>query len=123
MAKTALDLTAEELRTYDPRPRASLHDSARWAQAWDLAREAGRILKESFGATRVAVFGSLAHRECFHARSDVDLAAWGIAPSSFFRAVAAVTEINSGIGVDLIDADQCPDRFRERIEEEGVVLP
>ncbi len=122
MARTALDLSPEELMAYDPRPRQSLHDPKRWEEAWELAKQAARLLSESFGAKRVVAFGSLAHQDCFHEWSDVDLAAWGIPPERFYRAVAAVTEIDPSIDLDLIDADHCPDGFRTRIEKEGVDL-
>jgi len=122
MTRTALELSPEELKAYDPRPRRSLHDPKRWAEAWDLARQAARLLSECFAAKRVVAFGSLAHRDCFHGLSDVDLAAWGVPPDQFYRAVAAVTGINPNIRVDLIDADRCPERFRARIEQEGVDL-
>ena len=115
MARTALDLSVEELMAYDPRPRRSIHDPKRWAEAWELAKRAAHLLSESFGATRVVAFGSLAHRDCFHERSDVDLAAWGIPPERFYRAAAAITEIDPSIHLDLIDADHCPDRFRARL--------
>lgn len=122
MARTALELSDAELKGYDPRPRRSLHDPDRWAKAWELARRAAQLLSESFAAKRVVAFGSLAHRDCFHERSDVDLAAWGIPPDRFYRAASAITELDSNIRLDLIDADRSHGRFRARIEQEGVDL-
>ena len=37
-------------------------------RAWQVARQAARMLKEEYGATQVFVFGSLAHGAWFHAR-------------------------------------------------------
>ena len=46
-------------------------------KAWRLAKTAAALLQEEFGATQVAVFGSLLQPQLFHRRSDVDLAVWG----------------------------------------------
>ena len=122
MVKTALELSAEELRAYDPMPLPEIRDLERWSKAWELAKRAARLLSDSFGATRVVAFGSLAHRESFHRWSDVDLAAWGIPADQFYRAAGEVAEMDATIPVDLVDPECCPDRIRERIDEEGVVL-
>ncbi|MFQ3631065.1 nucleotidyltransferase family protein [Roseiflexus sp.] len=45
------------------------------------------MLRETFGATRVILFGSLA-TERFSARSDIDLAVEGLAPADYFPALA-----------------------------------
>ena len=123
MAKTALDLSDEQLRTY--RPGRGLHEwppSQRRERAWQVARAAARLLREDFGATRVVFFGSLAHGAWFGAWSDIDIAVWGIPPDQFYKAVAAVTGISSEFEVDLIDPDVCRSAVRESIEREGVEL-
>lgn len=122
MPRTALELSAEELRAYGPTPLPETRDPERWSAAWELAKRAARLLTESFGATRVVAFGSLAHRESFHRWSDVDLAVWGIPADQFYRAAGEVAEMDATIPVDLVDPDCCPDRLRERIDEEGVAL-
>jgi len=58
-------------------------------------------LKESFGARKVVVFGSLAHRSWF-THSDVDLAAWGIPDDRFYAAVGAVTGLSKEFKVALV---------------------
>ena len=69
----------------------------RQKRAWDLARCAATLLKEHFGASRVVVFGSLIHAGCFTRWSDVDIAAWGIAPHDTFRAIGAVHDLATDI--------------------------
>lgn len=123
MAKTALDLSDEELRTY--RPGRGLREwplGERRERAWQVARAAVHLLREDFGATRVVVFGSLAHRAWFSAWSDIDLVAWGIPADQFYKAVAAVTGVSSDFKVDLIDPDVCRSAVRQSIESEGIEL-
>ncbi len=89
-------------------------------RAWELAREAASLLKNSYGAKKVAVFGSLAHQLWFSRWSDVDLAAWDIPSDRFFAAVGAVTGLSPEFDVDLVDAQTCRDSIRKGIEKEGV---
>ena len=87
-----------------------------------MARAAADLLRREFGATRVAAFGSPAHREWFTPWSDVDLAAWGIEPDAFYRAVAAVTGLSSEFKVDLVAPEDCPPAVLRAIVQEGVDL-
>jgi len=129
MAKTALDLTPQELQTYSPnierertRRQSEQELGNRRQRAWEVAREAARVLRDQFGAHRVVVFGSLAHESWFTRWSDVDLAAWGIAADQFYRAVAAVTGLSSVFKVDLVDPESCRPSLRQAIEREGIEL-
>jgi predicted nucleotidyltransferase len=123
MARTALDLRAEELEGYRPdREPAEWMEAERWERAWKVARIAARLLREAFGARRVVAFGSLAHRDWFSPWSDVDLAAWGIPPDQFYRAVASVTSLSPDFEMDLVDAESCRPALRRFIEREGVDL-
>lgn len=103
---TALDLSQEHWSSYSlagfPAIKA---DPERWQRGWQLAYFLAHLLREQFGATRVAVFGSLSSPEEFDQKSDLDLAVWGIHPTRFYQAVAAVTAISSEFEVDLIDGD------------------
>ena len=123
MAKTALDLSDEELRTYQPgREFHEWQPNERRERAWQVAHATAQLLHEKFGATRVVVFGSLAHRVWFSAWSDIDLVAWGIPADQFYKAVATVTGVSSEFKVDLIDPDVCRSAVRKSIEREGVEL-
>ena len=88
-------------------------------RAWELARQAAKLLKENYGATRVVVFGSLTHLNCFNKWSDVDIAAWGISPEDTFRAMGAMTDISKDIEINLVDIDTCRATLRAIIECEG----
>ena len=123
MAKTALDLTAEELQRYRPaRKLEKPQATERWEQARQAAQAAARLLRERFGASRVVAFGSLLRREWFTPWSDIDLAAWGIPPQNFYQAVAAVTGISSEFKIDLVAPEDCRPALGQVIEREGVDL-
>ena len=123
MARTALDLTLEELRSYRPDRKPTLPPVAEQRkQAWKLARTAARILREQFGATRVVAFGSLVRDAGFSRWSDVDLAAQGIPAHQFFSAVAAVTAISQDFRVELVDPENCRSSVHQSIEREGIDL-
>ena len=122
-ARTILDISAEELRTYQPGKRVQeSHSAERWKRAWEVAQKAARLLRQKFGATRVVAFGSLAHRKWFGQWSDIDLAAWGISAYKFYRAVAVVTGLSPEFKIDLLDPESCRPSLREKIEREGVEL-
>jgi len=90
--------------------------------AWAAARRAAALLKEQFQVTRVVVFGSLVHEGCFTRWSDVDIAAWGIAPEHTFRAIGAVMDMESPLDVNLVDVNTCRPSILEMIVEEGIEL-
>ena len=132
MTKTAWDLKAsgwpqEEMASYRPwkalehyRQDHSL--SMRRSHAMDVAHKAAHILKERYGATRVLVFGSLAHGIWFTPRSDIDLFVDGIPAEKFFQAEAEIEELASGFKVDLVDSRECSPELQKQVEEEGVEL-
>jgi predicted nucleotidyltransferase len=125
MAKTALELTPEELREYSlrPRRRPNLAEKKRlMARAMCQARRAAELLKREFGATRVVLFGSLAHRLWFTPWSDIDLAVWGIAPGEFYRAAGTVLEMTNDFKIDIVDPETCRPSVCAEIEEDGIDL-
>ena len=129
MAKTAKELSQEELRAYRPwqnlqRYRKDPEVDKRCDMAWDVARRAARLLKEQFGASKVVVFGSLVRRAWFTPWSDVDLAVWGIPADRFFRAVGAVQDLGAGTGynVDVVDPAECNPEMLRSIQTEGIEL-
>ena len=123
MTRTALALSPEEWRAYHP--GLQLDEDAvrvRWEQAWKVARRAAQMLRERFGATRVVAFGSLTQGAWFTVWSDIDLAAWGIPPDTFYRAVAWVTGLSSEFEIDLVAMEDCRAALRQAILDEGIDL-
>ncbi len=92
------------------------------AKAWQLAHEAAKLLKNSFGVQRVVLFGSLLQPERFHLRSDVDLAAWGLTPTNWLKAIAAVHALSNEIELNLVDVGVCSPELYAVIEQEGMPL-
>lgn len=124
---TVLDVSREELAEYRAtamerwdRDREAV--AQRQARAWAAARRAARLLKSQFGATRVVVFGSLVHEDCFTRWSDVDIAAWGLRPEDTFRAMSMALEVDPEIEVSLVDTAACRPSLLAVIEREGQEL-
>jgi predicted nucleotidyltransferase len=123
MAKTALELTREEWKQYHP----GRHRPPTWPpdvreRAWEQARKAARILREEFGATRVVVFGSLAHNLWCSERSDIDLAVWGIKLEDFFRASAKVNGVGIDFEFNIVDPVDAYPHIIDAIERDGIDL-
>ena len=96
--------------------------AARRSAAWVAAREAARVLKEEFAATRVVAFGSLAHGAWFGSGSDIDLAAEGIPPDAYWRAWCALDHLQHEFEVELVAIESASDRLLDEISRQGVVL-
>jgi predicted nucleotidyltransferase len=122
---TTLGLTLEQIAQYrahaqNRRLQEQPEIEQRRKQAWEAARKAARLLKNKFGATRVVVFGSLARNIGFTLWSDVDIAAWGLAPEDTFRAIGATMDMESEIPVNLVDVNTALPSLLKIIEREGI---
>ncbi len=95
---------------------------ARRDHALDIGRKATGLLREKYGATRVVLFGSLAHEAWFTPRSDIDMYAEGIPANAFFQAEIEIKRISQGFKVDLIDSKECSPELPGEIEREGIEL-
>lgn len=124
MARTAVDLTPEELERYRQAARHRAHRALkdvalRRDRAMELARRAAQLLRERFGATRVVVFGSVVREGCFTAWSDVDMAAWGLKPSDTYLAIGVIHGLDPTIEMNLVDMSICPPSLSAVIEAEA----
>ena len=127
MAFSVLNLSPEQLDQY--RRTAARREKIRavkikprMEKAWKLAKKAAKVLREQYHAERVAVFGSLLHESRFTEWSDVDIAAWGIAPDQTFRAIGTVMDLDSSFKINLVDVNTCTPSLLKAIEEEAVDL-
>ena len=125
MATPTLNISPDRLAQY--RRTAIRRQNARVPKvkgrmktAWRLARKAAKLLREQYHAERVAVFGSLLHEKRFTPWSDVDIAAWGIPADQTFRAIGTVMDLDSSIGINLVDINTCLPSMRKVIEAEAV---
>ncbi len=109
------------------------HIKARWEaeqtsweqrrqQAWIVVRQIADMLRTTFDAKQLIVFGSLADKGPFDDRSDIDLAVGGMRPTDFFRAYAQAMAVSSTFKLDLVDLDDCPTQMRQTILRSGVPL-
>ena len=123
---TAKDLSPEELAAY--RQRLDQHfknrkvDEALLQRAWQTAHRIAAMLYEDFGATQVAVFGSLAERDWFSKGSDIDIAVWGISSDKYFRAVGETVGFSREFKIDLINFHSTKGRFREQIQGQAIPI-
>jgi predicted nucleotidyltransferase len=129
MARTASDLTSEELRSYRPWARIAEWSKdpvreERRTRAWEAARAGAELLKGQYGARRVTAFGSLLSEEGFTPWSDVDLAVSGLEPGLYYDAAGAVLDLGASLGVeiDVVDLDTCPSELRRAVETRGMDL-
>jgi len=132
MGKTASDLRKDgwppdEMQKYHPWQAAERYTEdpdavSRRERAMEISREAARILREKYGATRVVLFGSLARNSLFAPTSDIDLYAEGVPGSLFFEAEAEIEKLAKGFRVDLVETKECPPQLLREIEDEGIDL-
>lgn len=105
-------------------PAQNLHRSLnpdRWETAWKVVPQLVAVLKQTFGATRVMIFGSLVERSCYTHWSDIDLAAWDIPPDQFYAAVFALNDLSPSFKVDLVDPQRCQsESIKQAIQREGI---
>lgn len=99
-----------------------LESALRRQLAWKVAKEAACLLKEAFHASRVVVFGSLAHGAWFHTRSDIDLAVEGVSPEVFWRAWSALDHISRSFEINLISIESASESLTREIHQRGIEL-
>jgi predicted nucleotidyltransferase len=124
---TTLNLTPEKIARYRESAnkrfqRENADNELRRERAWQEAKRASLILKKQFGATRVVVFGSLVRKAGFTRWSDVDIAAWGIAPEDTFSAIGVISELDSDVAINLVDVNTARTSLIEVVERDGIEL-
>lgn len=124
--RTAKDLSPEELAEYRQRLNQHLQnrkvDEALLQRAWQTAHRIAATLYKDFGATQVAVFGSLAGRDWFSKWSDIDIVVSGIPSDMYFRAVAETIGFSREFKIDLVNFENCKGQFRERIQKQAIPI-
>ncbi|NJP11762.1 MAG: nucleotidyltransferase domain-containing protein [Leptolyngbyaceae cyanobacterium RU_5_1] len=79
------------------------------------AHQAARVLKETFGAEKVVLFGSLL-TEDFDEGSDIDLAVWRLSEAQYFQAVSTLLSL-SEFTFDLVEIQCANSYLREAIAQ------
>jgi predicted nucleotidyltransferase len=126
---TALELTREGWQPYlksaghrPTPPDLTLAERCARERLLDRIREAAALLKTRFGARRVILFGSLAHRAWFVPDSDVDLVVEGLAGDDYWQAWRLVEEIIGDRSVDLIEIETASASLLQAVQRYGVEL-
>ena len=124
---TRVRVGPDEMASYRATARRRWQDEARElgkrrVEAQRMARAAADLLRERFGASRVILFGSVAHGLWHSETSDIDLASEGIAPEAYLLAVAYLQDISEGFKFDLVALESCRSDLREAILKEGLPL-
>lgn len=120
-------ISPEKMETYRATAQQSWAEERRWLalrheRARVIARLAADLLRRDYGVDRVALFGSLVRSELFHARSDIDLAVWGLDEKQYYRAVARLLALDPAFPIDLVMGEEIPASLLAGIEKEGTVL-
>lgn len=124
---TQLELSPEKIAIYHATAQRHRQQERpelirRQEKAWQIARQAAQLLREQFAVSRVMVFGSLTRQHSLTRWSDVDIAAWGIAPEDTFRAIGAVMDLDTEIPVNLVDVNTARSSLLAAIEQDGIEL-
>ncbi len=124
--RTAKDLSPEELAEYsrrlDEHFRNRKVDEALLQRAWQTAHQVANMLYEDFGATQVAVFGSLAERDWFSKGSDIDIAVWGLSGDTYLDALWKTVGFSSEFKIDLVNFGETKGRFRKRLQTQAIFI-
>ena len=91
-------------------------------RAWHVAHEVATLLYEQFGATRVAVFGSLTEPMWFTSKSDIDIAVSGLSHDMYDKAYSKIMNFDSEFKIDFINFDTSKGIFRERIQHQAMPI-
>ncbi|MDE0087401.1 MAG: hypothetical protein OXU23_16885 [Candidatus Poribacteria bacterium] len=119
-------ITPEQLASYrkqlERRWKNRRVDETLLEQAWQVVYEIATLLYDEFGATQVAIFGSLAEPINFTKSSDIDIAVWGLSDKTHSDAYWKVKDIDTGFKIDLINFDTTKGLFRERIQQQAIPI-
>ncbi len=99
-----------------PIATASTDLATRQQQAFEVARQCDRLLRERFGASKVILFGSLAGHSIWHDQSDIDLAVEGLSWDAWSLAQDYLNGcVPPGLKVDVVRLESVPPAVRARI--------
>ncbi len=89
--------------------------------AWEVAYCVAAVLYKEYGASKVAVCGSLAERDWFTKNSDIDMAVWGISDDQCLKTICKkVNHNHKHHRIDLIDYEGVNCHFRKRVKQQVI---
>ncbi|MYB94363.1 hypothetical protein F4054_04145 [Candidatus Poribacteria bacterium] len=97
-------------------------DEALLQRAWETARRLAIVLYRDFGATKVAVFGSLTEPKRFRQNSDIDILVWGVSYDKCLDALWETKGLDPEFKIDIINFKSVDRLFRERILNQAIPI-
>ncbi len=97
-------------------------DKALLQRAWETARCLATVLYRDFGATKVAVFGSLTEPKRFTQNSDIDIVVWGVSYNKCLDALWETKGLSTEFKIDIINFKSIDSLFRERILNQAIPI-
>ncbi len=91
-------------------------------RAWAVAHRLATVLYQDYGASKVAVFGSLAERERFTKYSDIDIVVWGVSYNRCLDALWGTEDLGSEFKIDITNFKTINRSFRERILSQAIPI-
>ncbi len=91
-------------------------------RAWQAAHHVATVLYQDYGASKVAVFGSLTQPICFTEKSDIDILVWGVSYNKCLDALWETEGLPTEFEIDLIDVKSIDRLFRQRIMNEAIPI-
>lgn len=91
-------------------------------RAWEAAHQIATVLYQDYGASKVAVFGSLTQPVCFTEKSDIDIVVWGVSYNKCLDALWETEGLTTEFEIDLIDVKSINRLFRQRILSEAISI-
>ena len=123
---TSKDLSSEEVKPsfihLDERMKYHKVDGELLQRAWHTAHKIAAMLYEDFGASQVAVFGSLAEGTYFSKWSDIDIVVWGIPNDIYLKAVSEIIGFSPEFRIELVKFENCKGVFRERLQNQVIPI-
>ncbi len=97
-------------------------DKALVQRAWTDAQRVATVLYQKYGASKVAVFGSLAEKERFCKYSDIDIVVWGVSYNRCLDALWETEGLSDEFEIDIIDVSSIHKLYRERILNQAIPI-
>ena len=91
-------------------------------RAWEAAHHVATVLYQDYGASKVAIFGSLTQPRCFTEKSDIDIVVWGVSYNKCLDALWETEGLPTEFEIDLIDVKSIDRLFRQRIMNEAIPI-
>lgn len=89
-------------------------------RAWEDAHRVAAVLYQDYGASKVAVFGSLTEQKRFTKYSDIDIIVWGVSYNRCLDALWETDGLSSEFKIDIINFKSTNKAFRERILSQAI---